>query len=382
MACTRPSRLRPSGSADRTGCAHAQDRLFRHHHGTAPRTNLGCQLAGSAGGVLALCRRPYVTGIMMPGSWDWIRRVERLRQREPTVDARLSERLANLDATHPSSPRHADQLRRSELRSSELGSPEPSEPIRREPTRREPGRASEHGEDRIGHGTRVDRSHTNPDGSWEWKGLKLTAEQSREADRVTARYLALEGRDRNGDYSGRGLTPVMRLIEAEVGGKLAGCPEFTLKDGDRFREKLAKMIALEPDKPAAELAASIHDAVRYTLLFDGSSYTDSVLRTIGRLRESGHEMAGVKLGWQGAEYKGINTRWREPTSGLLFEVQFHTPESWDAKQQTHDAYVKIGTPGTPPGEREELRAYQMQITASVKVPDRALEIARHLEEGR
>jgi hypothetical protein len=303
----------------------------------------------------------------MPASWDWTRWVERLRQREPTLDARLKQRLANLSPAHPSSPNRPDRspgLDSAELSDGELTS------------------ANDDVADQPAKSSHSDASYVSPDGSWEWKGMKLTAEQNREAERAVARYRALEGRGPDGEYGGHGLTPAMRRIEAEVGGTLVGCPEFTLKTADRFREKLVKMITLEPDRSAAELTTQIHDAIRYTFVFDSSDYTDFVLRTVGKLRDSGYDMAGIKLGWQGAEYKGINSRWREPTSGLLFEVQFHTAQSWDAKQRTHDAYVQIGTPGTPPDERDRLRAYQMRITASVKVPDGADEIGRYLEEGR
>lgn len=57
----------------------------------------------------------------------------------------------------------------------------------------------------------------------------------------------------------------MRRVEAELEhGRLAGCPEFALKSKDRFKEKLAKEIQRNPDEESEKLAASIHDAVRYT----------------------------------------------------------------------------------------------------------------------
>jgi hypothetical protein len=41
--------------------------------------------------------------------------------------------------------------------------------------------------------------------------------------------------------------------------------------------------------------------------------------------------------WGDPEYKGINTRWIT-RQGQRFEVQFHTPESFHAKQQvTHES---------------------------------------------
>ena len=39
------------------------------------------------------------------------------------------------------------------------------------------------------------------------------------------------------------------------------------------------------------------------------------------------------------EYKGINTRWITP-EGQRFEVQFHTAESFHAKQQSHPRVLR------------------------------------------
>ena len=72
--------------------------------------------------------------------------------------------------------------------------------------------------------------------------------------------------------------------------------------------------------------------------------------------------------WGNDEYKGINTRWIDPESNLLFEIQFHTQKSWDAKQQSHDAYEKINRLETPESEKERLRDYQREISAAVPHP--------------
>ena len=46
------------------------------------------------------------------------------------------------------------------------------------------------------------------------------------------------------------------------------------------------------------------------------------------------------------EYKGINTRWVTP-EGQRFEVQFHTAESYHAKQEvTHGSYERLRNPLT------------------------------------
>jgi hypothetical protein len=72
--------------------------------------------------------------------------------------------------------------------------------------------------------------------------------------------------------------------------------------------------------------------------------------------------------WPAAEYKGINTRWRVPESSQVFEVQFHTHASFEAKQFTHGAYEKIRDPATPRGERDKLQDFQCQVTADIPVP--------------
>ena len=47
--------------------------------------------------------------------------------------------------------------------------------------------------------------------------------------------------------------------------------------------------------------------------------------------------------WASEQYKGINTQWLEPRSGVRFEVQFHTQASLEAKELTHQAYERIRT---------------------------------------
>ena len=86
------------------------------------------------------------------------------------------------------------------------------------------------------------------DGGWKWKGLELGPEANRAADKGLADRQAAEGRDPR-NYGEGGLTPAMRRIESELAhGTLAPDTEkFALKSPDRFKEKLAKMISLEPD---------------------------------------------------------------------------------------------------------------------------------------
>jgi hypothetical protein len=81
------------------------------------------------------------------------------------------------------------------------------------------------------------------------------------------------------------------------------------------------------------------------------------------------------------EYKGINTRWVTPER-QRFEVQFHTPESFHAKEDiTHKAYERIRNATITDRERKELREFQREVSRAVPIPDGAMDIPDYKKEG-
>jgi hypothetical protein len=58
----------------------------------------------------------------------------------------------------------------------------------------------------------------------------------------------------------------------------------------------------------------------------------------------------------------------------LFEVQFHTQASFEAKQETHDAYERLRTLPEDSAEVRELRAYQREVNIKIPVPPGAPDI--------
>jgi hypothetical protein len=202
-------------------------------------------------------------------------------------------------------------------------------------------------------------------------------------DRAIARCQAAEGRDAEGNYGEHGLTPAMRRIESRLDyGHLADQTEkYALKDPARFREKLAERIERFPNADLNDLAAEIHDGVRYTFILDFDHYTDGVGIAQSELAEAGYDQIETKPGWHGEEYKGVNSQWEDPASGIRFEVQFHTSESWNAKQITHETYEAIRSNKVSIKEVESLRAYQREVSATVRIPLGALDIPAH-KKGR
>lgn len=228
-----------------------------------------------------------------------------------------------------------------------------------------------------------EKEGTNLDESWERHGRKISPEASSAVDKVSAECREAEGRDADGNYGDHGLTPAMRRIEAQLdhGRLVEGTEKFALKSPDRFKEKVADRIALQPDESVTNILSRIHDGIRYTFEYDEAHYTESVYRTEAVVAEHGFDLITRKPNWDGLEYKGVNSQWRDPDSRILFEIQFHTHASWEAKQKTHQSYEKLSDPKTPSDEKKRLEEYQQRIAASVPIPPGALEIPYFRKES-
>jgi hypothetical protein len=208
------------------------------------------------------------------------------------------------------------------------------------------------------------------DGSWRWHGRYLSPREGQIAEEALGRCRVAEGRNVFGSYGHSGLTPAMRRIEAQLehGDLLPGTEGYSLKPRDSFKERLADLILRHPDKSAEELSYEVHDAIRYTFIFDPEHYADGTLQVHSRLKGHGFELEVRWNGWDSPEYKGVNSRWRDPAHDLAFEVRFHTAASWDVWHRGHPAYKQITDPDTSPSERMRLRALHAKISAAVPLP--------------
>ena len=66
---------------------------------------------------------------------------------------------------------------------------------------------------------------------------------------------------------------------------------------------------------------------------------------------------------------------------MLFEVQFHTTESYEGKQLTHEAYERLRSADTSEAERVELREFQHRVMACIAIPTDAHEFPDYRKEG-
>ncbi len=216
------------------------------------------------------------------------------------------------------------------------------------------------------------RTHT--DGSWSsGETRRLTPEQNTEATKACADVH---------DEGERVVLPAMLQIEAaDPGRDLAGL-EHRLKGEDRLKEKIAERLRYNPDLSPRQAAADVPDAVRFTLAYSESHYTDGVLADVERLRGGGYKLLKLKNLWAKDQYKGINSQWLRPETGLRFEVQFHTPQSREAKELTHQAYERLRDPLTSKAEETELEAHQRRVNAFVRRPPDVFRIEDYPPEKR
>jgi hypothetical protein len=169
---------------------------------------------------------------------------------------------------------------------------------------------------------------THMDGSWSsGETRRLTPEQNTEATKACADIH---------DEGERVVYPAMLQIEAADPNRSLVGLEHRLKAEDRLKEKIAERLRYNPDLSPRQAAAEVPDAVRFTLEYsDSRRYTDGVRADVERLQGLGYQLLKLKNLWARDQYKGINSQWLRPETGLRIEVQFHTPPSREAKELTH-----------------------------------------------
>ncbi|MCC5481156.1 ATP nucleotide 3'-pyrophosphokinase [Streptomyces barringtoniae] len=204
----------------------------------------------------------------------------------------------------------------------------------------------------------------DPDG-WERDGLCLNAANNRKVDAYLARVRAGE------PSISRDVRAAADLSQAELVGF-----DHRLKSPDSLKRKVATDLKEHPERNTDDILARLSDAVRYTLQWPDGDYVTGVTIASEVLSARGSDTTKWSNTWGRAKgYKGLNTGWRAPVSRQLFEVQFHTPASKFAQEETHKLYEEQRLPSTRPERKKELQGQQDAIFAAVPVPDGARTLA-------
>ena len=213
---------------------------------------------------------------------------------------------------------------------------------------------------------------THPDNSWSCGDTrKLTPDQNTAVDRGYASIRETGERD---------IVPKVLAAESEDPNRHLAGFDHHIKGADRLKEKIADRIRVE-GRTVGEALAEIPDTVRFTFQYSESSYATGVRGDVKRLEDQGFIQVDWRNTWKDDQYKGINSRWREPDSRVLFEVQFHTQASLEAKELTHQAYERIRSTAQD-DERVILKEFQRRVNATIPIPPGATEIEDYPHGGK
>ena len=126
-----------------------------------------------------------------------------------------------------------------------------------------------------------------------------------------------------------------------------------------------------------EAAEGVHDLVRYTMASTPKTLVPNYLETKEKLEAKGYRFVRVKNTWESysinVPYRGVNTQVESPY-GIIFELQFHTAESFVIKEITHEMYEIARDPRVSEEERTSQQKQAYELFDRMTAPDRISEI--------
>lgn len=165
------------------------------------------------------------------------------------------------------------------------------------------------------------------------------------------------------------VTGQLKTIAQAQGGELVGL-EHKIKSLSSTISKLERIHAKDVDTPLD--AIEVYDALRYTLLVadtPSGRHDAGIHATLTALEEAGHEVRKVKNYWpRGDSYSGTNCI-LATADGLPWELQFHTPRSYEAKSSVHDDYDRMRDSSTPSDERQRLFEKMKEMWERIPIPE-------------
>lgn len=128
------------------------------------------------------------------------------------------------------------------------------------------------------------------------------------------------------------ITEHVKKVTESVGMDMAGI-ENRIKSKKRYLQKISDKFSPEGN------TYEVKDIIRYTYTSDPLNLSEKTLKAIDTHKHMNYNTIEIKNTWLNRynPYNGINTVVKSP-SGQLFEIQYHTPESYRIKQKNHDAY--------------------------------------------
>jgi SPP1 gp7 family putative phage head morphogenesis protein len=169
------------------------------------------------------------------------------------------------------------------------------------------------------------------------------------------------------------ITSTVTKAVTDAGGEMAGL-DYRIKTRDSFIRKvttdLERDLEINPALTPQDVAKSINDVLRYTAVAEPDRYYSLYAAVILNLINEGHTVKKVKNSWNEPQnpYNGINVVLIAP-NGTPYELQFHTPESFDLKQdKLHELYEEYRLSSTSKKRKMELWQEMLKIADGIRRP--------------
>lgn len=153
-----------------------------------------------------------------------------------------------------------------------------------------------------------------------------------------------------------------------------------LKTKESIVRKMNDGLRFTPSISENRLKRRVNDALRYTVVIKTEDYAQVVQSMLEGLREKGYEVSdkNIRNSWSEEVYKGINCTLSTHGGTHVFEVQFHTDQSLQAKHAAHPLYEQRRSQVTSPEARPELDARMRELFGRIPLPSGVGDIGRRV----
>ena len=148
--------------------------------------------------------------------------------------------------------------------------------------------------------------------------------------------------------------------------------DYRIKSLESLKNKIRKYIFNE-GMSIQEAVNEMHDVLRYTFCISDEKYTEKTLEILEGLQKNNYLFRWFANYWMEKNYKGINTMVHYgKDSDFIFEIQFHTPESFETKNvKTHKYYEIIRSATATEEEKQEAQEKNIELFDVVPIPEGA-----------
>lgn len=168
------------------------------------------------------------------------------------------------------------------------------------------------------------------------------------------------------------ITQSVQAAASAAGGSCAHL-DFRMKSPEslvrKVRDKQDAAVRAGTPQPPEKIAGGLKDVVRYTVVQqEHSQLAGTTEKTVRSLQDQGWEIREIKNTYSdGASYKGIHVIGTAP-NGVTAEVQVHSADSLEVKNQNHGPYEIYRDKTRPKAERFAAEAECRRNSATLSTP--------------